>query len=69
MSGKFGQCSASVLLRKENLRANEVSTTCGSGWVIPANSTLDPPATAGGTDFITLATINKLTSENWIEGQ
>ena len=39
---------------------DEVSTTCGSGWVSDQNAILlvileangDPPATAGGTDLI-----------------
>jgi hypothetical protein len=47
-------------------RGDEVRTTCGSGWVAPETRSLaryqvpvnvlmphaDPPATAGGTDFI-----------------
>src|SRR6267142_1938701 len=39
-------------------QGHEVSTTCGSGWVLLAliylDVTNDPPATAGGTDFMTL---------------
>ena len=39
-------------------RNTEVSTTCGSGWIRKDYSfllllSLDPPATAGGTDLIT----------------
>jgi hypothetical protein len=37
-------------------QGHEVSTTCGSGWVQLAltylDATNDPPATAGGTDFM-----------------
>ena len=52
---------ALVFLRKACLnvsgtRLEEVSTTCGSGWVNPSGnkiaSMIDPPATAGGTDLL-----------------
>ena len=42
------------LKKSETDVGHEVSTTCGSGWVAFLGyemPIIDPPATAGGTDF------------------
>ena len=56
----FAKLRREILFVIYALHVVEVSTTCGSGWVgitlryMPDLIGSDPPATAGGTDVMTL---------------